>query len=238
MALEPDCIYAIGDIHGCFDKLIGLEQAIIEDARGIEGSKLIIFLGDYIDRGPGSSAVIDHIMGPPPPGFMRAWICGNHEEMLLDALESRLPLNDWLFHGGDQTLLSYGYDVAYRSRLLRGRTSAVLSEIVDVIPARHRNFLGKLPISFATPSRLFVHAGVRPGLSFAHQSDHDLLRIRGDFLDGPDPKIGRLVIHGHSPSIRPVRTPWRIGVDTGAYMEGPLTAVRLSGDDVDFISYR
>ncbi|MBB3938013.1 metallophosphoesterase family protein [Aureimonas phyllosphaerae] len=238
IAVDPDCAYAIGDIHGCLDKLRQLEQAIVADATAIEGSKLLVYLGDYIDRGVASAAVIEHLLAPPPPGFNRVCLCGNHEEVLVDVLDGRRQIDDWLRFGGERTLLSYGYDIAYMSKHRRGGEAEALARVVEAIPKRHAAFLRQLPSAFATPSYFFAHAGIRPGLAAAEQRDDDLLWIRSPFVTDGAAGFGRLVIHGHTPQDGPVARDGRIGVDTGAYMGGPLTAVRLTADGIAFLDDR
>lgn len=233
---EPDCIYAIGDIHGCLDKLRGLEAAIIDDARSVEGEKLIVCLGDYIDRGPSSAAVIDHLLAPAPPGFYRLCLAGNHEDVLTGVLSGSFDLEGWLGIGGDATLRSYGIDVpAARQSARFGEGSG--TALGDLLPPAHVRFLQRCPVAFSTPSFLFVHAGVRPGIDLMKQDEHDLLWIRDAFLQAMRPFADRTVVHGHTPSHDPVLRPGRVGIDTGAYMGGPLTAVRLFAGRTSFIQY-
>ncbi|WP_294645467.1 metallophosphoesterase family protein [uncultured Aureimonas sp.] len=236
IAVDPIVTYAIGDIHGCIDKLRRLERRIVDDAAAIERSKLLVFLGDYLDRGTGSAAVIEHLMAPPPEGFSRICLCGNHEEALIDVLDGRRTLDDWLRLGGERTLMSYGYDVAYMAK--RRRTEGDAAAIVEALPASHIEFLRQLPVTLSTPSYLFVHAGVRPGIELSQQRDEDLLWIREPFLSRGPGIPGRLVVHGHTPAAAPIVQDQRVGVDTGAYAGGPLTAVRLADATVTFLDDR
>ncbi|WP_061938284.1 metallophosphoesterase family protein [Aureimonas sp. AU22] len=238
IGVDPRCAYAIGDIHGCIDKLRRLEQAIVADAAVIESSKLLVYLGDYIDRGPDSSAVLEHLMAPPPAGFSRVCLCGNHEEALIDLVDGRRSLDDWLRLGGERTLLSYGYDLAYMTRHRRAGGGNRMAEILEAIPKRHIAFLRQLPSVLSTPSYIFVHAGLRPGVPLTEQQDQDLLWIREPFLTHGAGEDGRLVIHGHTPGNVPVATRGRVGVDTGAYMGGQLTAVRLMAGTMAFLDDR
>ena len=107
-AHAPALVYAIGDIHGCLDQLLALEALIAEDARGIEGEKYLVCLGDYVDRGPKSAQVIEHMLAPPPAGFGRICLRGNHEDMLLGAATGGVGIADWLYFGGEETMQSYG----------------------------------------------------------------------------------------------------------------------------------
>lgn len=238
IAADPDCTYAIGDVHGCIDKLRRLEQAILADAAAVEGRKLIVYLGDYIDRGIDSAAVIEHLLSPPPPDFHRVCLCGNHEEALIDVLEGRRSFDDWLQLGGERTLLSYGYDLSYMAKHKRARGGDALRHLLEAIPDRHVLLLKQLPSSFCTPSYFFAHAGIRPGIPLAEQRDDDLLWIREPFLSDGASTCDRIVVHGHTPSEAPTIVNKRIGVDTGAYMGGPLTAVRLSAGTVRFLQDR
>lgn len=236
LRMEPDCIYAIGDVHGCLDKLRGLEEAIIDDARSVEGEKLIVCLGDYIDRGPSSAAVIDHLLAPTPAGFYRLCLAGNHEEVLTGVLSGSFDLEGWLGIGGDATLRSYSIDVPAARRSARSR-QGLGTALADLIPPAHVRFLQRCPVAFSTPSFLFVHAGVRPGIDLLEQDEHDLLWIRDAFLQAMRPYADRTVVHGHTPSHDPILRSGRVGIDTGAYMGGPLTAVRLLAGRISFIQY-
>ncbi|RIX98506.1 serine/threonine protein phosphatase [Aureimonas flava] len=238
IGVDPMRAYAVGDVHGCIDKLRRLEEAIVADAAEQPSSKLLVYLGDYIDRGPGSAAVIEHLMAPPPDGFSRVCLCGNHEEVLIDVVDGRRSLDDWLRLGGERTLRSYGYDLTYMAKHRRGGGGDRTGEILSALPERHIAFLRQLPSVLSTPSFVFVHAGLRPGAPLAEQRDEDLLWIREPFLTEGAPELGRLVVHGHTPAEEPVAQRGRIGVDTGAYMGGPLTAVRLAEGTMAFLQTR
>jgi serine/threonine protein phosphatase 1 len=201
-------IYAIGDIHGRADLLAGLLSEIKADAAGKE-RPLIVFLGDYVDRGPDSKGVIDAILGGIP-GFDVVCLRGNHEDLMLGALEgtSDWHADCWALNGATETLRSYG-----------GREN---------IPADHISFLRSLKNYHHEPPYLFVHAGVRPGLPLAEQEEQDLLWIRRQFLESRDDH-GFIVVHGHTPMDEPEVKPNRINVDTGAVWSGRLTCVVLDG---------
>lgn len=231
----PAVVYAIGDIHGCLDELLWLEDILAKDARNIEGERWIITLGDHIDRGPRSAQVIEHLTGAPPPGFRRISLAGNHEQLLLDFLAEPAANFQWLEFGGIETARSYGLRdaaLSFGGRKARG----IARELASLMPDTHLDFLRKLPISLSLPGYHFVHAGLRPGLAIADQSDADLLWIREPFLEeGGDPEA--VVVHGHTPTMLPEIRPWRIGIDTGAFASGRLTAVRLGlGEAPVFLS--
>ena len=218
-------IYAVGDVHGCLDELVALERAIVADAAGFSCRKLIVMLGDYVDRGPASSQVLDHLIAPPPAGFERICLAGNHELLMLDYLEERASLAKWVGLGGGATLLSYGIDQE-RLRMVYRDTTAIDRMIRESVPASHRMFLKHLPILVEIADFILVHAGIRPGIAIEAQSDVDLVTIRGAFYDAAR-LLDRYVIHGHTPVKEPARDGRRVNIDTGAYFSGRLTALRI-----------
>ncbi|MDZ5696121.1 metallophosphoesterase [Chelativorans sp. M5D2P16] len=218
-------IYAIGDVHGCLEQLLALEEKIVADARALPGAKLIVMLGDYIDRGPASAQVIDHLDAPPPAGFERICLAGNHEALMLAYLEERAALSQWLALGAEATLSSYGID---RDRLSRVYTQPrqVDALIRRTIPDAHAAFLRRLPVLVEAPGLAFVHAGFRPDLPLERQSDSQLVSIREAFYTRAH-LLERTVVHGHTPISRPRLEGRRLNIDSGAYLGGPLTAVRI-----------
>jgi serine/threonine protein phosphatase 1 len=223
-------LYAVGDIHGRADLLESLLGEIAADtARHPEAAKRLIFLGDYVDRGPASSAVIDLVLHDTPPGIEVVALMGNHEEMMLRFLEDIAVGRTWMMNGGDATLRSYGVEppsmFSGTSRLQQAQ-----QEFAERLPARHLSFLEGLAISHTEGDYLFVHAGVRPGVPLDRQRSEDLLWIRDEFLDS-DRDFGKLVVHGHSISLDPEFRPNRIGIDTGAYRSGQLTCLVLEGTE-------
>ena len=222
--------YAIGDVHGRLDLLEGLLRKIEADhrGRGGEAEPILIFLGDLIDRGPQSQEVIEKVLGGALPGFRTVALCGNHEEVLIRLLEGEKELlAQWLRFGGMECLLSYGVDPL---ALLALEETEALKQLRAAIPAEHQAFLGTLGDTFRFGDYLFVHAGIRPGISIENQSLVDLRWIRQPFLVDRR-EHGVVVVHGHtiSPSVE-VR-PNRIGIDTGAYRFGVLTALGIEGQD-------
>ena len=221
-------IYAVGDIHGRADLLETLLQAIEADAeRHPDAAKRLIYLGDYVDRGPASSAVIDLALDDRPPGIEVVPLMGNHEEMMLRFLADIAVGRTWMMNGGDATLTSYGVEppsMFAGTALLRHAQQ----QFAERLPARHRAFLEGLTLSHTEGDYLFVHAGVRPGVALNRQRTEDLLWIRDEFLDS-DRDFGKLVVHGHSISLDPEFRANRIGIDTGAYRSGQLTCLVLDG---------
>jgi serine/threonine protein phosphatase 1 len=217
-------VYAVGDVHGCYRELYTLERKIIEDAAALPGRKLMIMLGDYIDRGPDSANVLEHLAAPPPAGFERICLAGNHETALLDYLEGRLARDLWLASGGEPTLRSYGIDI---SRIGSLYGSAQIDDVVRAgIPAEHVEFLRGLPIMVHAPGIVFVHAGIRPGVPLEEQDENDLLFIRSEFFERAN-QLDTFVVHGHTPVPIPQKAGRRLNIDTGAYRSGRLTAIRI-----------
>ncbi len=231
---RPDVIYAIGDVHGRLDLLVSLEQRIAarHAAELHSNSSLIVMLGDYVDRGESSAGVIDHLLAPPPLGFERICLAGNHEAMMQAFLDQPALNSIWLRNGGWETLASYGL-----TREVVQARSASLEEVVrSHVPDEHAAFLAGLPLTLSFDNVVFVHAGLAPGVPVDKQREADVLWIRDKFLNAPA-EAGRLVVHGHTPSTDPVTAAGRICVDTGAFATNVLTAVRIDRQGAtEFIS--
>lgn len=237
-------IYAIGDIHGRRDMLDALLARIDADIGGAglsretfpatltEPEPQLIFLGDYVDRGADSRGVIDRLLGLREMRPNSVFLKGNHEAIMLDFLRDPEDLSQWLDWGGEETLASYGVDPA--SGL---RPSALARDIEDKLPASHRAFIDGLKLYHVEGDYLFVHAGLRPGTPLAEQTEADLIWIRKRFHNAaPEERPDHVVVHGHTPTAKPVDAGWRIAVDTGACYGGMLTAVVLEGSTRRFLS--
>lgn len=221
---QPDRIYAIGDVHGYLGLLKHLEAQIVADAANVSGSKLIVMLGDLIDRGPASAQVIDHVLARPPQGFERICLRGNHEAMMLAFIRDPRRGAIWLENGGREAMLSYGLP---SDTLLRGVAPRVLENLVaSHVPVEHVEFLEGLPVMLDTPEAVFVHAGLRPGVTLESQKDDDLIWLRDNY-ESDYAGFGRPVVHGHMPRTEALLSTFRIAIDTGVVTSGKLTAVRI-----------
>lgn len=223
---QPKLIYAVGDLHGRLDLLLEMEAAILADAAAFSTQPWVILLGDLVDRGPETAALIDHVMAQPPAGLRRIVLGGNHEALMLSAMDDPRALADWIDMGGRETLISYGVP----SDLFdRGRPDlkAVRKAMAACIPDDHLDYLASRPLLVETPTAIFVHAGLLPGRPLAAQREVDLLWYRDKF-DADYSAFGRVVVHGHTIVREPLVTPYRIDVDTGAVTTGQLTAVRIA----------
>ena len=228
-------LYAIGDIHGRFDLLARLLALIVTDAASYpETPKQLIFLGDYIDRGSDSRSVMRCLIEDLPKDFTPFFLRGNHEQVLLDFLAGDdAILESWLYFGGTATLASYGLNL-YGQRTLS--SASVREQAKEKIPASHLDFLKQTLMNYAVGSYYFVHAGIRPGVPLAQQSDQDKLWIRQEFLSSKADH-GKMIIHGHTISSHgPDIHPNRIGIDTGAYATGKLTCLVVQDSQQSFLS--
>ncbi|MEM7663897.1 MAG: metallophosphoesterase [Pseudomonadota bacterium] len=221
--------YVIGDVHGRLDLLNDLLQLIEEDNDRRENKEtIIVFLGDLIDRGPDSRGVID-LLSTAPPSFAKCYfIKGNHEDVLVRGLEGEPRLlTPWLKFGGQACAQSYGVDIG----AIHGQEEHVIEHVLlSAIPAAHINFMKNFYESIRFGDYLFVHAGLRPNVPLEQQSAKDMMGIRKEFLES-DADFGCVVVHGHSVSDAVVIKDNRIGIDTGAYATGVLTALRIEDDD-------
>jgi serine/threonine protein phosphatase 1 len=228
-------IYAIGDIHGRLDLLKPLLQKIYDDqCAAPEQDWQLVFLGDYIDRGPSSRDVVQLLLRLSEVIGKRAiFLKGNHESAMLDFLADPAIGQQWIEHGGRETLLSYGIDLP--SILPEPNWQQTQANFQSALPAAHRRFFESLQLFHEVGDYIFVHAGLRPGVALDDQVERDLLWIREPFLsyNHPGPQI---IVHGHTIETTPVETETRIGIDTGAYATGKLTALRLRGQDRVFFS--
>lgn len=220
--------YAIGDIHGEAKLLHALLDRIVEDSATLPAAEThLIFLGDYIDRGPDSKGVVELLSRWSRADANCHFLKGNHEDALLEIVagnEDDLP--GWLRFGGRQTLASY--DISERAVAMGG--PFLRAEFAEKVPAHHLEFLTGLDMKVELGDYLFVHAGIRPDVAIDQQDDRDLMWIRREFLNfaGLHPKM---IVHGHTISPEVELQHNRIGVDTGAYASGKLSAVVLEGKE-------
>lgn len=227
-------LYAIGDIHGCARELQHLHHLIAADATRRQAGRAVylVYVGDYVDRGPASADVIETLLAPPPvPGARRIFLRGNHEQAMLAFLADPEAGAEWLDYGGLATLQSYGVQPSGGGALWRHRLAEGLAER---LPPAHRQFLEGLIDCWAYGPYGFVHAGVRPGRSWETQTAEDMLWIREPFLSSRS-RFERRIVHGHTITDRPDVRPHRIGIDTGAFCTGVLTALVIDGPQEEFL---
>lgn len=236
--LEGRVGYAIGDVHGRADLLARMLEKLEQEFRAVDAAApLLVFLGDYVDRGPDSREVIDLLVSGRPEGFERRFVKGNHEAAMLAFLDDPVAGKAWLDHGGLETLASYGV----RPLPTQGSGSVEIKRagqaLSERLPAAHRRFLENLERYIVLSDYCFVHAGVDPARKLEAQSDADLFWIRRRFLEDRS-KLAFKVVHGHTPSESIHNDGRRLGLDTGAYFSGVLSAARFENDKVTFIQVR
>jgi serine/threonine protein phosphatase 1 len=224
-------IYAIGDIHGQREML---EHALDKIERDGGKDARVVFLGDYVDRGPDCKGVLDILIDGKAQGKDWITLMGNHDRMFAmfmrdyPVTDSRLLVGyDW-FHdriGGVETLASYGVEVTERSRIFQIHAAAR-----NAVPQSHVEFLNTLPTNHEEPGLLFVHAGIRPGVALTDQTEEDLVWIREEFLDDPRPHPW-LVVHGHTPVKQATHAGNHVNLDTGAGYGKPLSTAVFEGTD-------
>jgi len=222
-------IYAIGDVHGRVDLLDAAFARIDANLTRSAPDRVVhILLGDYVDRGPSSREVLDRLVERARAHHM---IClkGNHESYLVEFLHDPSVLGDWRHFGGLETLRSYGLNPSANPSGVEEQRLA--NAFATALPGEHRQLLKKLGASFSCGDFFFAHAGVKPGIPLAQQSEHDLLWIRDDFLLS-EQDFGKVIVHGHTPVLQPEFRPNRINIDTGAYATGRLTCLMIERDGI------
>jgi serine/threonine protein phosphatase 1 len=226
---EGTRVYAVGDVHGRMDLLEGLLSRIDADhATAIPNRVVEIFIGDYVDRGPSSRAVL-HRLAQRVQTHGTVLLRGNHEDLLLRFLSDPTMLAEWQRLGGLQTLLSYGLKPPRNAST--AQQIELAAQFRRALPDAHKALLRNMPRSFTCGDFLFVHAGVRPGVPIAEQSEKDLLWIRDDFLLSKA-HFGKFIVHGHTPVVEPDLRSNRINIDTGAYATGRLIPILSKSDSL------
>jgi serine/threonine protein phosphatase 1 len=220
-------VYAIGDIHGSLELLRDLLAKIDAENAALPGRTQFVFLGDYIDRGLYSKQTFDFLLQwrdtqKSPPIFLM----GNHEQVMLNLLNNKdlELLKNWLQFGGRETLMSYGVNPS----LAVTDTDALFAAMVVKVPKEHVELVGSMKLSATFGDYFFCHAGVRPGTKLAEQAERDLCWIRQDFIRHTG-MFEKMIVHGHTIASEAEFMPNRIGIDTGAYATGRLTALGLEG---------
>lgn len=236
---DDSILYAVGDIHGRSDLLDALMDSIRQDRRRQpDKSATLVFLGDYVDRGPDSKGVLERMIAiQADPAFSTTALRGNHELYLLAFLqdpEAKGSLG-WLDYGGRETLSSYGIRAPLPGASAEDWRDVGVA-LKAAMPESHLAFLSGTSLMAQYGPYVFVHAGVRPGIPLDDQDAEDLTMIRKPFLHARQPLRDRVVVFGHTVFEKPVLERWKVGLDTGAYASGILTAMKIDGDRWYFCS--
>lgn len=228
-APEGTRIYAVGDVHGRARLLAKTMATITRDAGVHPGKRIVeIYLGDYIDRGLESRAVIDLLLAPPPPGHTRICLKGNHEETLLRFLGEPGILRQWANFGGYATLASYGIPIP--QSMTPDSLAKLRDAFLQALPPEHLQFLKSLKLIHSEGGYLFVHAGIVPGVALAQQKTDDLLWIRDAFLRHPG-YHNQYIVHGHTPVASPELRPNRANLDVSAAQKESLCFLVVEGEE-------
>ena len=230
-------VYAIGDIHGRLDLLERLHDTIEQELFAAPGTPEIevVYLGDYVDRGPDSKAVIDLLLRNRLADAKIITLLGNHEQALLAFLEKPESGAGWIYYGGDATLASYGISIDPMAPRSKELLASYAERLRRAMPAEHLEFLKALALRHENGDYLFVHAGVDPKRPLDQQDKLDLIWIREAFTESAK-FCGKVVVHGHTITAEPVVRANRIGIDTGAYVSGRLTCLVLEGTERRFLT--
>jgi serine/threonine protein phosphatase 1 len=227
-------LYVVGDIHGRADLLKMMLDLIDADLRTRPIKKTAeLYIGDYLDRGPNASEVIELLSAAPPVAQQRICLMGNHEQIFLDFLRDPSVISSWMGLGGLETLSSYG--LRPKLSLQPAEIKSIHSGLLACLPHSHAQFIKQLRPSYSVGGYFFAHAGVRPGVRLEDQMPDDLLWIREPFLSSTK-NFGAMVVHGHTPLTEPLILPNRICIDTGAYVTGVLTCLVLEGQEQRFLT--
>jgi serine/threonine protein phosphatase 1 len=230
--------YAIGDVHGCVNLLAAMLDEIETRAQTEQreaGPPLVVFLGDYVDRGSDSAGTLDLLASDRPSNCEKHYLRGNHEQAMVAFMEAPLANKRWVLHGGAETLMSYGVTPPSLTNASDEAWVVAGNALREKVPPEHHKFLSRLERYIELGGYVFVHAGVDASVALADQPDEVLYWTRAQFL-GDKRRFSHVVVHGHTPADRPYKDARRIGVDTGAYASGALTAARFEGEEVTFFS--
>ena len=234
-------IFAIGDIHGCLNQLVSIHNKIFSYANYKKEEDLLVYLGDYIDRGPKSKQVIDQVLHLQNDGIKSTFLLGNHEEFMCDFLFKKINnLKNWINYGADQTFKSY--DIEIVEFIKDGFEDHIIDKLREVLIKKlgneHLDFFNNLQLTYSAAQYLFTHAGIDPKKNLTDQTRKDYLWARSDDFFHKDFKSEKIIVHGHTPEKDVINFPYRINVDTGCFFSGKLSCICLNdlNEERHFIS--
>lgn len=230
-------VFVIGDIHGCKDLVQKIHNKILELSKNIEGQKLLIYLGDYIDRGPNIKETIQILIDFCPNNFNKIFLLGNHEQMLFEFI-SYNPNSPyvWFANGGAQTLESYGIDISkyIEESMEIEDINKMREEFIESLPSAHKNFFNQLKLNYEWKNYFFVHAGIDPDLPLEQQNKETMLWTREQKFFDPKMTYNKIIVHGHTPKENIENFPFRINIDTGSFFSGKLSGLIIYKDEISF----
>ena len=219
-------VFVVGDIHGCQILLNEIHKKILNFSNNESGNKLLIYLGDYIDRGPKIKETIQALLDFQPNNFQQIFLLGNHEQMMHDFVNN-VPdsLYLWILNGGDETLNSYGIKGTEFFNNESGNDEAIRKELVNNIPKNHLQFFNNLILSYQWGKYFFVHAGIDPDVPLDKQDKNTVLWQRKSKFFNNTKVLEKIIVHGHTPQPEIENLPNRINLDTGAFYTGILSCL-------------
>jgi len=231
-------VFAVGDIHGCKNLLDNIHNKIIKISQKKDGKKLIVYLGDYIDRGPDVKGTIQALIDFQPKNFTKVFLLGNHEQMLLEFIaESRNSPYVWISNGGLETFTSYGQQLAnyIDDSMHLSFNKKIRNKFIEYIPKLHMKFFNSLRLNYIWKDYLFVHAGINPDIPLDKQEKETMIWTREKHFFQPTMKFSKIVVHGHTPKEKVEHYPYRINLDTGSFYSGKLSCLIIEDQQLKFI---
>ena len=231
-------VFAVGDIHGCKDLLDDIHSKIVKASKDKKGEKLIIYLGDYIDRGPDIKGTIQTLIDFNPPHFKKIFLLGNHEQMLLEFIsKSRNSPFVWIYNGGSETLGSYGMDLSEHidNDMDLNIDIKIKKKFIKLLPSSHLNFFNQLVINYTYDDYFFVHAGINPNIPIKMQEKETMIWTREEAFFKPTMQYSKIIVHGHTAKEKIEKFPYRINLDTGSFYSGKLSCLLIEGKQLSFL---
>ena len=227
-------IFAIGDIHGCFKQLVTFQDKIFNYPEYNKDEDLLLYLGDYIDRGPSPKDVINHILQLQTKGIKSIFLMGNHELFMIDFLFNKINnLSNWLMNGADQTFKSYDIEVAefIKDGFADDKIDKLRNVFLSKLTEEHIYFFKNFKLTYIMGDYLFVHAGINPEKSLPEQSEIDFLWSRSEKFFDKNFKFEKIIVHGHTPEKEVINFSYRINVDTGCFFSKKLSCVCVNNEN-------
>ena len=227
-------IFSIGDIHGCYKELLSLQEKILKHPNFKKDKDLLLYIGDYIDRGPNPKNVVTQIIKLQKENIKSVFLMGNHEQVMIDFLFNKINnLKYWLTLGADQTFKSYDIEVAafIKDGFEDDKIDKLRNAFFNKISEEHIYFYKNLKITYTFNDYLFVHGGINPEKSLSQQNKMDFLWSRSNGFFDKNFKFEKIIIHGHTPEKKVINFPYRINIDTGCFFSGQLSCVCLNDEN-------
>jgi len=211
-------VFAIGDVHGCKSLLERIHKKILKKSKKVKGNKILIYLGDYVDRGHKAKETIDAIINFRPKDFKCIFIRGNHDQMLLDFVNGKSEsLTVWLYNGGAETLKSYcGREIVDNLLNSSSKKQQIREKFIKALPKEHLHFFNGLQFFYTWKDYFFVHAGIDPSRPLSKQRKTDMIWTRTPKFLASNQPFEKIIVHGHTPSKNVEKKINRINLDTGA----------------------